>query len=132
MPIGLPGMNARKPYPFDVFNEEWALVAPYLPLRSEVAGQREHPLREVSNSLGYITEAVGLAAALWPHAWLGPVQRRARDGGGAAFTCAVSGRPMSFSASAWCCTSPRRVRANSSGRSASASCACWSPLVAAD
>lgn len=47
-------MNARKPYPSDVSDEEWALVVPYLTLLSEAAGQREHGLREVFNGLRYI------------------------------------------------------------------------------
>jgi hypothetical protein len=38
---------ARKAYPSDVSDEEWALVAPYLTLMTEEAPQREHPLREV-------------------------------------------------------------------------------------
>ena len=44
----------RKPYPSDVSDEEWALVAPYLTLLSEAALQREHGLREVFNGLRYI------------------------------------------------------------------------------
>src|ERR671934_2986573 len=44
----------RKPYPSDVSDEEWALVAPYLTLMSEDAPQREHPLREVFNGLRWI------------------------------------------------------------------------------
>jgi transposase len=51
------GMSiARKPYPSDVFDEEWALVAPYLTLLPEAAGQREHSLREVFNGLRYIVK----------------------------------------------------------------------------
>jgi len=55
----------RKRYPSDVTNEEWALVAPYLALLPEAAGQRDHPLREVFNGLRYIlkTGAVALHAA---------------------------------------------------------------------
>ena len=45
---------ARKPYPSDVSDDEWALVAPYLALLPEDAGQRIHPLREVFNGLRYI------------------------------------------------------------------------------
>src|SRR5919107_1782247 len=45
---------ARKPYPSDVSDEEWALVAPYLTLLPEKAGQREHSLREVFNGLRYV------------------------------------------------------------------------------
>ncbi len=34
-------MTVRKPYPSDVSNEEWALVAPYLTLLREDAAQRQ-------------------------------------------------------------------------------------------
>src|ERR687885_1535411 len=47
---------SRKPYPSDVSDEEWALIAPYLTLLPEEAGQREHSLREVFNGLGYIVK----------------------------------------------------------------------------
>ena len=47
-------MTARKAYPSDVSDEEWALVAPYLTLLPEDARQREHPLREVFNGLRYL------------------------------------------------------------------------------
>jgi len=46
----------RKPYPSDVSDEEWALVAPYLALLREDAGQRRHPLREVFNGLRYVVK----------------------------------------------------------------------------
>ena len=46
--------STRKPYPSDVSDEEWALVAPYLTLLPEEAGQREHSLREVFNGLRYV------------------------------------------------------------------------------
>ena len=46
--------SARKPYPSDVSDDEWALVAPYLTLLPEDAGQREHPVRELFNGLRYI------------------------------------------------------------------------------
>jgi transposase len=49
-------MTARKPYPSDVSDEEWALVAPYLMLLPEQAGQREHSLREVFNGLRYVVK----------------------------------------------------------------------------
>ena len=48
---------ARKPYPSDVSDDEWAFVAPYLTLMSEDAPQREHPLREVFNGLRWIVRA---------------------------------------------------------------------------
>src|SRR3954462_15729203 len=44
----------RKAYPSDVTDEEWVLVAPYLTLLPEDAGQREHPLREMFNGLRYL------------------------------------------------------------------------------
>jgi transposase len=44
----------RKPYPSDVSDEEWALIAPYLALLPEDAGQRTHALRDVLNGLRYI------------------------------------------------------------------------------
>ena len=40
---------ARKPYPCDVSDEEWSLVAPYLALMREDAVQRQHSLRELFN-----------------------------------------------------------------------------------
>jgi transposase len=45
---------ARKAYPTDVSDEEWAFVAPYLSLLPEDAGQRRHSLREVFNGLRYV------------------------------------------------------------------------------
>src|SRR6266516_73817 len=48
---------ARKPYPSDVSDEEWAFVAPYLTLMRQDAPQREHPLREVFNGLRWIVRA---------------------------------------------------------------------------
>ena len=50
---------ARKPYPSDVTDEEWAFVAPYLTLMREDAPQREHPLREVFNGLRYVVRGGG-------------------------------------------------------------------------
>ncbi len=47
-------MIARKSYPSDVSDDEWALVAPYLALLPEAAGQREHSSREVFNGLRYV------------------------------------------------------------------------------
>jgi transposase len=56
----------RKPYPSDVTDDEWALVAPYLTLITEDAPQREHSLREVFNGLRWIARA-GAAWRLMPH-----------------------------------------------------------------
>src|SRR5215212_5188935 len=49
--------TARKAYPSDVSDDEWAFVAPYLTLMREDARQREHPLREVFNGLRWIVRA---------------------------------------------------------------------------
>jgi transposase len=46
--------RARKPYPSDVSDEEWSLVAPYLTLMSEEAPQRDYKLRELFNALRYV------------------------------------------------------------------------------
>src|SRR5919201_734611 len=48
---------SRKPYPSDVSDDEWALVAPYLTLLPEDAGQRRYELREVFNGLRWIVRA---------------------------------------------------------------------------
>ena len=47
-------MAKRKPYPTDVCDEEWALVAPYLILFPLDAGQRRLDLREVIKALRYV------------------------------------------------------------------------------
>jgi transposase len=57
---------AWKPYPSDVSDEEWALIAPYLTLLTEEAGQRGHPLREVFNGLRYILKT-GAPWRYMPH-----------------------------------------------------------------
>jgi transposase len=48
---------ARKPYPSDVTDDEWAFVGPYLTLMREDAPQREHDLREVFNALRWMVRA---------------------------------------------------------------------------
>jgi transposase len=47
----------RKPYPSDISDDEWALVAPYLTLMTEEAPQRLHSLREVFNGLRWLVRA---------------------------------------------------------------------------
>jgi transposase len=58
--------TARKPYPSDVSDEEWAFVAPYLTLMREDAPQREHSLREVFNGLRWLVRT-GAEWRLLPH-----------------------------------------------------------------
>ena len=48
--------SSRSSYPSDMSDDEWALVAPYLTLLREDAGQREHSLREVFNGLRYVVK----------------------------------------------------------------------------
>ena len=57
---------ARKSYPSDVSDDEWALIAPYLTLLPEDAGQREYPLREAFNGLRYIIKT-GAQWRAMPH-----------------------------------------------------------------
>jgi transposase len=58
--------TGRTPYPSDVSDEEWTLVAPYLSLLPEEAGQRIHSLREVFNGLRFILKS-GAPWRLMPH-----------------------------------------------------------------
>src|SRR5690349_24718401 len=57
---------ARKPYPSDVSDDESALIAPYLTLLPEDAGQRDYPLREAFNGLRYIIKT-GAQWRAMPH-----------------------------------------------------------------
>jgi transposase len=57
---------ARKLYPTDVSDEEWAFVAPYLTLLREDCRQRRHDLREVFNALRWMIRA-GAPWRLIPH-----------------------------------------------------------------
>ena len=50
-------METRKPYPSDVSDEEWTLVAPYLTLMTPEAPQRHYDLREVFNALRWMVQA---------------------------------------------------------------------------
>jgi transposase len=58
--------TARKPYPTDVTDEEWAFAAPYLALIREDCPQREYPLREVFDALRWLVKA-GCPWRLLPH-----------------------------------------------------------------
>lgn len=57
----------RKPYPSDVSDEEWTLVAPYLTLMKEDAPQRGHSLREVFNALRWMVRSGAPWRYLPPH-----------------------------------------------------------------
>ena len=78
-------MIARKPYPSDVSDDEWLLVASYLTLLPEDAEQRQHSLREVFNGLRYLVR-YGVAWRAMPndlppwHAVYDQAQRWLRGG----------------------------------------------------
>ena len=57
---------ARKPYPSDVSDDEWAFVAPYLALIREDAPQRSYDLREVFDGLRYLVRS-GAPWRMMPH-----------------------------------------------------------------
>jgi transposase len=59
-------LAARTPYPTDVSDEEWAVVAPSLTLLDEHAPQRKHDRREVFNGLRFIVRS-GVQWRLMPH-----------------------------------------------------------------
>jgi transposase len=47
-------MNDTCTQALSVSDEEWHLIAPYLALVRENAGQRQHPSRELFNGLRYV------------------------------------------------------------------------------
>lgn len=51
--------EARKTYPSDVSDDEWAFVAPYLALMRDDAPQREYALREVFDALRWLVKTGG-------------------------------------------------------------------------
>ena len=97
------------------------------------AGQRARALRIalIGGALAFaLTEAVGLAAAMWPAAWLGLFGHDRRCWRPARRICARSAR--STGSSGWACRSisPRRVPGGCSGR-CSPGCCGWSSRSAA-
>ena len=58
--------TARKPYPSDVSDDEWAFAAPYLSLQSDQALQRKYELREVYNGLRWLVRT-GAQWRMLPH-----------------------------------------------------------------
>ena len=57
---------ARKPYPSDVSDEEWSLIAPYVNLMTETAPRRDYPMRELLNALRYVVR-YGIAWRAMPN-----------------------------------------------------------------
>src|SRR5215218_3189175 len=59
-------MEPRQPYPTDLTDHEWALIAPYVP-RAKRGGRPEHyPKREILNGIFYIVRG-GCAWRLLPY-----------------------------------------------------------------
>jgi transposase len=59
-------VNARKPYPSDVTDEEWALIQPCVP-RAKTGGRREEqPKREILTAICYVVRS-GCAWRMLPH-----------------------------------------------------------------
>ena len=88
------------------------------------AGQQARALRIAltGGAIAFaLTEAIGLAAAIWPKPGSVCSATTRRCSKPAAPTCASSGRPTVSSASACRCISPRRVRAGCSGLCSAAS-----------
>ena len=56
----------RRPYPSDVSDEEWALVAPYLTLMDENAPQRMYALRDLFDALRWMVRS-GASWRMLPH-----------------------------------------------------------------
>jgi transposase len=65
---------SRKPYPSDISDDEWSLVAPYLTLLPEASGQRVYALREVFNGLRYIVKTGAPWRYLWARATTPPAR----------------------------------------------------------
>jgi putative transposase len=62
--------NVRKPYPSDLTDKEWALIAPYVP-RAKPGGHpedhpKDHPKREIFNGIFYVLRS-GCAWRMLPH-----------------------------------------------------------------
>ena len=66
----------RPSYPVDTSDEEWAVVAPYLRLLDEEAGQRDNDLREVFNGLRYVVNRHSVAFHAARHTALAAVYQQ--------------------------------------------------------
>ena len=59
-------MELRKPYPTDLTDHEWALIAPYVPQVKPGGRPAKYPKREILNGIFYIVRGGG-AWRLLPH-----------------------------------------------------------------
>jgi transposase len=58
-------MKPRQPYPTDLTDHEWALIAPYVP-QAKRGGRPEHyPKREILNGIFYIVRDMDHPLARW-------------------------------------------------------------------
>lgn len=60
------GMEPRKPYPTDLTDQEWALIAPYVPTAKPGGRPEKYPKREILDGIFYILRG-GCAWRLLPH-----------------------------------------------------------------
>ena len=59
-------MAPRKPYPTDLTDKEWALIAPYVPAAKPGGRPEKYPKREILDAIFYILRG-GCAWRLLPH-----------------------------------------------------------------
>jgi transposase len=59
-------MEPRKPYPTDLTDKEWELIAPYVPVAKPGGRPETYPKREILNGIFYILRG-GCAWRLLPH-----------------------------------------------------------------
>ncbi len=57
---------ARRPYPSDLTDDQWALLEPYLPLVRPGGRPRSHPTRELVDAMRYVLRG-GIAWRSLPH-----------------------------------------------------------------
>jgi transposase len=59
-------MNTRAPYPTDLTDKEWALIAPYVPKAKPGGHPEDYPKREILNGLCYLRRS-GCSWRMLPH-----------------------------------------------------------------
>ena len=64
--MGAMPANVRKPYPRDLTDKEWALIAPYVPRAQSGGHPEDHPKREILNGIFYVLRS-GCAWRMLPH-----------------------------------------------------------------
>jgi putative transposase len=60
------GMEPRRPYPTDLTDKEWALIAPYVPTATPGGRPEQYPKREILDGIVYLLRG-GCAWRLRPH-----------------------------------------------------------------